>query len=147
LNADKADPADLHGSENQFLLNTAFSARSVRSALKGFLKNMTALDKLKLITAWEDDPALTEDELEDMLASAALPDDDGKTPESEGWSPTYDINAAARDAWLIKAARTAALVEIDPPESGIVTSKVFDNCRRMARLYADRRSATVTISN
>src|SRR5436190_20451496 len=108
---------------------------------------MTALDKLKLITAWEDDPALTESDLEDMLATAALPDDDGKTPESEGWSRTYVINAAARDAWLIKAARTAALVEIDPPESGIVTSKIFDNCRRMARLYADRRSATVTISN
>lgn len=107
----------------------------------------TALEQLKNITAWEDDPALTEDELEDMLASAALPDDDGKTPESEGWSPTYDMKVAARDAWLIKAARAAALVEVDPPESGIVTSKVFDNCRSMARLYADRRSATISTSN
>ena len=110
-------------------------------------KIMTSLDKLKLITAWEDDPALTEDELEDVLAETALPDGDGKMPEAEGWSPTYDMNAAARDAWLIKAARAAALLEVDPPESGIVTSRVFDNCRRMARLYADRRSATVSISS
>lgn len=108
---------------------------------------MTALEKLKLITAWEDDPALSADELEDMLASAALPDSDGKTPEAEGWSPTYDMNAAARDAWLIKAGRAAALVEVDPPESGIVTSKVFDNCRSMARLYSARRSASISISN
>jgi hypothetical protein len=107
----------------------------------------TALEQLKNITAWEDDPALTEGELEDVLAETALPDGDGKTPEAEGWSPTYDMNAAARDAWLIKAARAAGLVEVDPPESGIVTSKVFDNCRRMARLYADRRSATVSISS
>jgi hypothetical protein len=108
---------------------------------------MTALDKLKLISAWTDEPALTEDELEDVLAATALPDDGGISPEAEGWTPTYDINQAAREAWLIKAARAAALVEVDPPESGIVTSKVFDNCVRMARLYAKRRSITVSIQN
>jgi hypothetical protein len=108
---------------------------------------MTSLEKLKLITAWTDDPALTEDELEDVLSETALTDGGGKTPEAEGWTPTYDINKAASEAWLIKAARAAALVEVDPPESGIVTSKVFDNCRRMAQLYADRRSGTTSILN
>ena len=107
---------------------------------------MTALDKLKLITAWTDDPALSEDELEDVLAESALPDEAGKHREEEGWSPTYDISLAARDAWLIKAARAASLVEVDPPESGIVTSRVFDNCRRMATLYGDRRSVTARIA-
>lgn len=108
---------------------------------------MTALDKLKLITAWTDEPALTEPELEDILDESALVDSDGKTREQEGWSPTYDINLAAREAWLIKAARVAALVEVDPPESGIVTSKVFDNCLHMARLFEARRSKTVSILN
>ena len=108
---------------------------------------MSTLDKLKLITAWTDDPALTEDELEELLTDSATQDAEGNAPESEGWSPTYDINLAAREAWLIKAARAAALVEVDPPESGIVTSKVFDNCRRMARLYAARRATTVSIVN
>ena len=107
---------------------------------------MTALDKLKQITAWDSDPALTEDELEDLLEESALPDEDGKTPETEGWEPTYDMNRAASEAWLTKAARAAALVEVDPPESGIVTSKVFDNCRAMARLYSARRSAWVEIA-
>ena len=105
---------------------------------------MTALNKLKLITAWTDDPALTEDELDDVLTENALPDDGGKIPEAEGWTPTYDFNRAAGEAWLIKAARAAALVEVDPPGSGIVTSKVFDNCRRMAMFYARRRAATVS---
>ena len=105
---------------------------------------MTALEKLKLITAWSDEPALTEDELEDLLVETAIADGDGKTPEAEGWSPTYDVNRAASDAWMIKAARAAALVEVDPPESGIVTSKVFDNCRRMALFYARRRAATIS---
>lgn len=40
------------------------------------------------------------------------------------------------------AARAAALTEIDPPRSGIVTSKVFDNCMLMARHYRSKRSAT-----
>jgi len=103
---------------------------------------MTPLEKLKNITAWDGDPALSEDELEDLLAAAAIPDGDGVEPEGEGWEPTYDINRAAAEGWLIKAARAAALVEVDPPESGIVTSKIFDNCRAMARLYSGRRSAS-----
>jgi len=108
---------------------------------------MTALEKLKQITAWESDPALTEEELEDILADSALPDTEGIVPEGEDWEPTYDMNRAASEAWLTKAARSAALVEVDPPESGIVTSKVFDNCRRMARLFASRRSTSVRPSN
>jgi len=103
---------------------------------------MTALEKLKNITAWDGDPALSEDELEELLTDAAIPDGEGVEPEGEGWEPTYDMNRAASEAWLIKAARAAALVEVDPPESGIVTSKIFDNCRAMARLYSGRRSAS-----
>lgn len=105
-----------------------------------------ALEKLKKMTAWTHDPPLSEDELEDLLAAAAFPDGDGKTPETEGWSPTYDMNKAAADGWLIKAARAASLVAVDPPESGIVTSKVFDNCRAMARIYASRRAGTAKLS-
>jgi hypothetical protein len=108
---------------------------------------MPALDKLKNMTAWTSDPALTEAELEDILAEAALPDGEGIVPEGEGWEPTYDINRAASEAWLIKAARVAELVEVDPPGSGIVTSKVFDNCRAMARLYSARRAASSSLSS
>jgi len=107
---------------------------------------MSALDKLKNMTAWTADPALTEDELEDLLTEAAIPDGEGIVPEGDGWEPTYDINRAASEAWLVKAARAADLVEVDPPESGIVTSKVFDNCRAMARLYSARRSASSRLS-
>ena len=105
------------------------------------------LDFPRKKTATEVIQRLSDRDHQILMAEAALPDGDGKKPEAEGWSPTYDMNAAARDAWLIKAARAAALLEVDPPESGIVTSRVFDNCRRMARLYADRRSATVSTTN
>lgn len=106
---------------------------------------MSYLDKLKQLTAWDAEPQLTEDELEELLAGAALEDANGLAPLNEEWTPTYDLNSAAAQAWLIKAARAASLVEVDPPESGIVTSKVFDNCRAMARIYAAKRKISASL--
>ena len=107
---------------------------------------MEPLDKLKQMTAWDTEPALSEDDLEELLAAAALEDANGLAPLNEEWTPTYDLNAAVTHGWLIKAARAAATVEVDPPESGIVTSKVFDNCRAMARIYAAKRAVSVSIN-
>ena len=106
---------------------------------------MTGLEKLKIMVAWETEPAVTESDLESVLDAHAIPDASGTLPDSEEWVPTYDENAAAAEVWLIKAARASALTEIDPPGSGIVTSKVFDNCMRMARHYRAKRVATVSV--
>lgn len=93
------------------------------------------------MTAWDADPALTEDELGELLAVAAKADAAGFAPLNEEWTPTYDLNTAAASAWLIKAARAAATV--DEPTAGVVTSKVFDNCRAMARIYAGKRNVSL----
>jgi hypothetical protein len=106
---------------------------------------MSYLDQLKLITDWSTSPVLTEDDLNSALAAAALEDANGLAPLHEEWTPTYDLNSAASAAWLIKAARAAAMV--DSPTSGEATSKIFDNCRSMARIYAAKRSATASIAN
>lgn len=101
------------------------------------------IDKLKQLSAWDAEPALTETELEDVLASVALEDTVGLGPLHEEWTPTYDLNAAAAQAWLLKAAKAAALT--DEPTAGVVTSKIFDNCRAMARIYAGKRNASTRI--
>ncbi len=98
------------------------------------------------MTAWSADPTLSEEDLDAALAAAAMADEDGLPPTDGGWKPTYDLNAAATAAWLVKAARASPLTEVDPPGSGIVTSKVFDNCRAMARIYAAKRTACVPIN-
>lgn len=104
---------------------------------------MTYLEQIKQLTAWDVEPTLTEPELEDILATAALEDAAGLAPLNEEWSPTYDLNAAVAQAWLIKAARSASLV--DEPTAGTVTSKIFDNCRAMARIYAGKRKMSVVV--
>lgn len=106
---------------------------------------MTPLEKLKTLIAWETEPVLTETEVEAVLDNAALADSEGNAPSNDNWLPTYDINKAAAEGWLIKAAQASALTEIDPPESGIVTSKVFENCLAMARIYAAKTRTTVSI--
>jgi acyl dehydratase len=104
-------------------------------------KTMTYLEQLKTLTDWDTAPVLTEPELENILATAALEDANGLAPLHEEWAPTYDLNAAVARGWLIKAARSAALV--DEPTAGTVTSKIFDNCRSMARIYAGKRKMSV----
>lgn len=97
------------------------------------------------MTAWDAEPTLSEEDLDAALAVSALVDSEGLVPSDEDWEPTYDLNHAASAAWLVKAARASALTEVDPPESGIVTSKVFDNCRAMARIYAAKRNITLAV--
>ena len=94
----------------------------------------TALDKLKRSTAWQVEPTLTEAELADILAASALHDPIGRSPADAQWTPTYDQNSAAAAAWLTKAGKASATVETDP-NSFYMSSKVFDNCCRMAAIY------------
>ncbi len=105
---------------------------------------METIDKLKYMTAWNVEPTLSEDELNEILASVALVDPAGCKPTDGDWVPTYDLNSAASQGWLIKAARAAAIV--DEPTAGAVTSTVFDNCRAMARLYSAKRRSCVKIN-
>jgi hypothetical protein len=95
----------------------------------------TAQEKLKKMTASDVAPTLTDDEIDEILIPCCLVDAAGNTPTAIGWTPTYDLNAAAATGWMIKAARAAATVEVDPPGSGLFTSKVFENCRAMGRIY------------
>jgi len=103
----------------------------------------TATDKLKRMLAWDTTPALTESDIAALLDTASMADTNGIPPGGTDWVATYDLNAAAAEGWLTKAAKAAQLTEVDPAGSGIVTSKVFDNCRAMARIYSAKRSRTM----
>lgn len=99
----------------------------------------TPKDKLKKMLAWDTAPALTDGEVDELLTSFSMTDKSGLAPADLLWTPTYDLNSAAAAGWLLKAGRATSLVEIDPPGSGLFTSKVFDNCRAMARIYRAKR--------
>ena len=97
------------------------------------------------MTAWDVAPELSDGEIDALLEGASMMDAAGLAPGDVEWVPTYDLNAATAAGWMAKAGKAAATVEVDPPGSGIVTSKVFDNCRRMAQVYASRGAMAVEI--
>ena len=105
----------------------------------------TPKDKLKKMTAWNVAPALVDAEIDELLNQSALMDNSGLAPLHEEWTPTYDLNTAAAAGWLIKAGRATELVEVDPG-SGQFTSKVFDNCRAMARIYEAKKRTSVSFA-
>ena len=102
----------------------------------------TPKDKLKRLTAYDIEPKLFEEDLDGILATVAMADKNGLAPTDEEWEPTYDLNAAAAAGWLVKAARAFALTESEPT-LGLVVSKIFDNCRSMARIYTAKRNFTL----
>ena len=102
----------------------------------------SAKEKLKKLTASGEDPALTDTEIDELLAASGVADSEGNGPASENWTPTYDINSAAAEGWMIKAARSASTTETDP-DSLAVTSRVFENCIRMANLFSAKRAGSV----
>ena len=101
----------------------------------------SAKEKLKKLTAWTTEPVLTDVEIDELLATSGLADAERNAPSSEDWTPTYDVNGAAAEGWLIKAGRAASTTETEP-DSVQVTSRVFENCVRMARLYSSKRAAS-----
>ena len=103
---------------------------------------MTALERLKALTAWDTEPAVSSDELEAALSSAALTDVDGFAPSAEDWTETYDLNGAAAEIWLLKAAKATAAVSEDT-ETGSVSSLIFRNCCRMAQIYSRKRNVCI----
>jgi hypothetical protein len=105
----------------------------------------TPKDRLKKMTASDVEPTLSDAEIDELLIPSCLVDKFGLAPSDPEWTPTYDLNLAASNGWLTKAARAAALVEVDPPGSGIFSSKVFDNCRAMARIYRAKCRLSVIV--
>ena len=87
---------------------------------------------------------MTETEIDELLLQSETVDAEGNAPTSEDWSPTYDLNAAAAAGWMIKAGRAANTTETEP-DSLQVTSRIFENCLRMARLYGGKRAATFAV--
>ncbi len=105
----------------------------------------TPIEKLKKLTAWDTEPTLSGAELDELLAGTSLEDKEGRASADATWTPTYDVNAAAATGWLIKAGRASSTTETEP-DSFYVTSKVFDNCCKMAALYRAKGAAVMSVA-
>lgn len=80
-------------------------------------------------------PTLTEQEVSDLLATYALPDASGRSPDAEGWVGTWDIRAASRAGWLLKAAKAVPEVNFAGDGAQGSLSDIHAHCMAMAKRY------------
>ena len=102
-----------------------------------------AFEKLKAMTAATAEPLLSNEELEEILASCQTEDPAGASPQDPEWVPTYNLRAAAREGWKRKAAKAAELISTDLDGDRMSANQVFEHCERMVRMYAGTASVSV----
>jgi hypothetical protein len=94
-----------------------------------------ALARLRLNVQPSSYPTLAEQELVDILAIYAVPDADGILPDELGWVGTWDITAASRKGWLVKAAKAVGDVNYNSDGSQTSLSDIHAHCMAQADRY------------
>ena len=89
----------------------------------------------RMVLATED-PALTADEITDLVSAAARPDSDGYARTDTAWTPTWDLNAAAADGWSRKAAKAHNLFNFAEDGQRFDRSQIYANCVTQRDYYA-----------
>lgn len=97
-----------------------------------------ARDRLERMVAHDDEPPLSTDEIDDLLALARRADSLGAAPSDDGWSPTYDLNYAAAEGWRWKAGKVAGRYSAQVDGATFQRQQLFAHCLRMAEQYALR---------
>lgn len=174
---------------------------------------LTARARLERLVQWDIDPALTVDEVDDLLAVARRRDSAGNGPSNttdagtwaasteflagtiirvastpvrywrcvttgishavepswpnlagypvidkwsfldgfvvwedagSDWTPTWDLDAAAADGWMTKAAKAAGRFDFAEDGQQFTRSQIISHCRAMAESYRRGAAATLT---
>ena len=82
------------------------------------------------------DPALSADEVTDLVNAAARPDTDGYDRTDDAWTPTWDLNAAAAEGWSRKAAKAHNLFNFAEDGQRFDRSQIYANCVTQRDYYA-----------
>ena len=92
----------------------------------------------------EIEPKLTLSTVGQIVDRCARADADGNTVGSDGWTATYDLNAATAMAWERKAAMVAASkFDVTVDGQTLRRSQVYEHCMAQAKRYRSRIVGTV----
>lgn len=103
----------------------------------------TPLDRIRRMTAWDCEPALTANEVNALLEQFSLEDADGLAPGDDGWTPTYNYRAAAAEGWRWKMAKASAMISSDLDGDRMSANQIFLHCERMVKRYGAVTSVSV----
>ena len=92
--------------------------------------------RLTLLVDATSEPVLDVPDLDDLLRRSALRDVNGYDPDTEGWTPTYNLNHAASLGWKIKSGRLTNAYLFMSGGKMLSRNQMFDHCMTMSRRYA-----------
>lgn len=82
----------------------------------------------------------TDEVLSSVIERYPLPDASGVFPEEDGWTPRYDLNAAAADIWAERAAGLAGQYDFSADGASFHRSQAYEQAMKQARYYRSRRA-------
>lgn len=97
-----------------------------------------------MIDAWST-PALSDSDLEALLCDARRPDANGLLVGDAGYAPTWDLNFAAMNGWLLKAAKTSKFYDVTTQSRTHAASQVHDHCVDMANEYRKKLAVSAPV--
>ena len=93
------------------------------------------------------EPTLSTGEVDALLAEAKRADADGLAPGDEGWTPSWDLNAAAAEGWRRKAGKVAGRFDVTLDGDALRRSQIFGACLTMAERYARKIAGSASMSS
>lgn len=92
----------------------------------------TAEAQLRLFAAVENDPTLSQSEIEIILDMARRPDSSDVIWTDALWVPTFDLKFAISKAWEAKAGKAAGLYTFLQGGNQFIRSDMIRHCQQMA---------------
>lgn len=106
----------------------------------------TARSYIERYTAWNSSPALTVEEVDDLVTASQRPDVDGREPADVDWIETYDVRAGAAMGWEWKLAKVMGNFDFTNDGSSYQKSQVVANIEKMIAHFGGRGSAKTLTS-
>jgi hypothetical protein len=101
------------------------------------------VDRLVRLIDAETDPALSDDDMDDLLSIAARPDTSGRTRADDNWEPTWDLNAAAAEGWLRKASKAVSRFSFAEDGQRFERAQIYAHAIRQHELYARKAIGSI----
>jgi len=101
--------------------------------------------KLILMVLAEDDPALSDEQIKDLVELARRPDASGLTALDGGWTPTWDLNFAAAEGWRRKAGIAAARFNFSEDGQNFQRAQIYAHCIAQAEAYASKGMGSIPV--
>lgn len=103
--------------------------------------------RLERMTMADEDPVLSEEDIADILAASARPDENDLVNGDDGWIPTWDLNAGAAEGWARKAGRAASRFSFAEDGQRFDRAQIYQHCEAQRLVYANRLMGSIPISN